>query len=122
MNGSERDHDVVEVVLRKASDLGLVFNQIDALDHVEIGATRYLRLQADLKEVSRLVDAVHAGGRGVIGLSGTKTYEVRIGGRKGTVPHSRMQMAPRACKSYRGTGNPLWERQFLNQSSSEIRM
>lgn len=109
---------VAAAFLRAASQLGIGFQRLDVLDTLTIGATTFVRFQADLINPWPILERLHEEGRSIVGPGKADTprahgYLVRLAnGRTGSAPFAAMQSAPRALKTYRGTSNPHWARQF----------
>lgn len=107
----ETVHEVAEIVLRSAEKVGFKCPEIEALDTFQVGATMFLRFSV-ATPAEKLVDAVHAAGRCVVGLT-ADGFVARLKSRTGKVSSTTMFMIPRQQVKYRGPGAPHWERQFL---------
>jgi hypothetical protein len=110
-------HEVTSAFLRHADEAGVSFKQLDCMDTITVGATMFVRYRADLINPWTVLDRLHGDGRAVIGpgLAGAagQGYLVKMaGGRVGAMPFSTLQSVPRALRTYRGTAQEHWQRQF----------
>lgn len=112
-------HEVTSAFLRSAGASGVAFKQLDCMDTFTVGATTFVRFRADLINPWAVLDKLHGEGRSVIGpgraAANTSGYLVKMAsGKVGNLPFNAMQSVPRALRTYRGTAQEHWQRQFEN--------
>lgn len=109
LDGYETPQNVAMLIIRTAHEEGLLFWGLEALDLIEIGSSRFLRVKSDLVNLVRLRNRLLARGRTVISLE-SNTYILRKpNGKFGTIPMLTMHGFPRPGqqRAYRGTKQ--WE-------------
>jgi hypothetical protein len=104
------DRYLVKYLIKVATSIDFMFQNIEVFDKFSIGSTEFLRFNIN-KNVTSLVDALFADGRSVIGQC-SDGFKVRTTTKTASVPISVMQTAPRERTRYRGNKDPYWVRQF----------
>jgi len=108
----ETELQVAEAVLRKANQLKIMFPKLDLLEPIGIGTSRFYRVDAGSVDMSPVIEALFAAGRGVVSAGPDGKLLIRIGSRKGEVPSTTMQVSSKPPTTFRGTSDPYWDRQF----------
>ena len=106
-------HQIAGMFCGAAKQAGTLFSVLDSLVTIEAGATKFVRLRADLADPVPALQAMMARGHGVV-YRGSEGYELHLGSRVGRVSTSLMVGSPvRNPQSWRGPRVKHWERQFM---------
>lgn len=106
---------LVHAFLQRATERGLQCRTLEALDIIEVGANKYLRLKID-ESAEKLTETILSffPERAVILLQGRGGYTCKMKNREGIVSFSTMQsVSLQTPMVFRGNAIPHWERQFL---------
>lgn len=107
----EGEDQVAEAVVRASARLAIPYKFLETVDWLTFGSTKMLIFGADLKETKTLLEDLSTQGRGYVRME-WPNYIVVLGGRKTPLPSSKMLMARRLKKVFRGPSDAFWERQF----------
>ncbi len=113
----ETPHDVIQTILQKAALVGLKFERLDYLDTLVMGSTTFIRFRADTLDQWKVLNPLYSEGRSVIGYGQhpdkSMGFVIKLaGGRMGKTNFTTMQAEPKALRTYLGTQNDHWARQF----------
>lgn len=118
LNRIDSKHQVAEMLLRKATELSMECETLEALDTLEIGRTLYLRFRSDWKDsdIPKLLTSFFPDRSFIIPSLGG--YICKVKTRDGVLPFSTMQTVSRTSPIvFRGNAIPYWERQFLKDKA-----
>lgn len=101
-----------KTILETAKALKIDFDILEALDDFTIGVHKFTRYRIEV-DPKPILEALLKEGRGVVGITGLGQVTLP-GGRTGSISQTTMQAFPRAPRTFKGTKNPHWERQFAS--------
>lgn len=116
VKADETPHQAIGSLMRLAHSKGILFSALEVYSTFTIGRTRFVRVRSDL-DVKPLKQDILDSGRGVV-VRSSRTFDtfevIKADGTTGAYGSSEMHTTPRVTerRSYRGTKDKFWERQF----------
>lgn len=116
VKSGETPHQAIGSLMRLAGAKGILFGILEVYSTFTLGRISFVRVRSDL-DLKPIKEDILQSGRGVIVRSSRSwdTFEVLLAsGQEGTLTSSFMLTTARATerRSYRGTKDKFWERQF----------